>query len=336
MSTLLENLEDSVRRLTLSDAVRKSVSQLFAILAEENKARMNYEAFIETRDFRIETIDLPDNGYGESWEVLTGGFVYADEDGDEIRVDVHINDFEDRRDEIKDALEEKLGEVEENIDDHENDIADHEDEIEELEGELADTPDDDVAGRQILLDEIERIRQSIALSEYSIEQFKRTSGAIEDSLYSLNRADFEYDDVMWNTLYQYAGRVDPDVAVRLGLAVVRVDDEEYLGLTGCGMDLSPKLFCYQALAIGAVSPDMTDKIRRLGPSYFKNVVTDDIFKEATTNLGIAEYMDAAEADLKARMAAFDEKISALGKAIRDGSVDKTLGGILGLALASQL
>ena len=297
MSRLIDSLKYDVTRFTENDNVRKVTDALFGLLEEENKARGNYEAFINVGSIDEETRDLPDEGYGDTWNVLTGSFRYDDADGHEEVRECHINSYEDIKQELEDETESRMSALQDSI-------AELEEAIEEGEGT-----------------EVERKVWQENLDEYSAKLSK-----LEDSLISIQRSDFEYDEIYWNTLYQYNGGVDADAAEACGLAIVEVEGEEYMGLTGCGMDLSPKFFCYQALAHGYVDEKWSGKIRSLGPSYFRSVVGAETFKRATDELGITEFMDAAEDELNKRMKRFDDSIRSISKNIED----PTLRGIAAL------
>lgn len=69
---------------------------------------------------------------------------------------------------------------------------------------------------------------------------------------------------------------DVDVALEVGLVPFHYNDEFYLALGGCGMDLSPKLDAYQALTSKAIDP--SSKLLQ-GPAnvkYFQYVVGREV------------------------------------------------------------
>ena len=82
-----------------------------------------------------------------------------------------------------------------------------------------------------------------------------------------------YESLAYWTVYQRTGGIDPDVATRCGLTVFEYEDNEYLALGGCGMDLTPKLDAYCALSWGYI-PDGSDFFRQ--PDYFKYVAGDSV------------------------------------------------------------
>lgn len=95
---------------------------------------------------------------------------------------------------------------------------------------------------------------------------------------------------MWNTVWNFNNDAcDEELAKRCGLAVVMMDDQTYLGLRGCGMDLSPQIVAYLALRYGCVEEsDVNHFSSRSGREYFEHVVGKDLAQEVYNNLGIAE------------------------------------------------
>lgn len=128
-------------------------------------------------------------------------------------------------------------------------------------------------------------------AEDAIKQYFEDEDAAQEEWEDL---EFTHDEVMWNTVYRYGRGVDHDVAARLGLAVVKInkedhehEGEEFLALTGCGMDLSPLFVAYQALAHGAVREEYVDYLSRRR-DYFESVVSSDVAKDVYRRLGIDE------------------------------------------------
>jgi hypothetical protein len=305
MSRYIDNVKWSVERLTNNKDISKAIEALFVALEAENKARNNFEAFVNIRQIRTKEIDLPEEGYGEEWEVLTGHFTYEDENGGYTEVECEIADFDDKRDEIEGDLKAESDELSNQIADVEEEIAEVESDIEEEDGDALTT-----AKSQLLF-----LQQKLA----KLEERKT---AVDDAATSVGYADFEYDEILWNTLYQYDGDVDHGAAVDCGLAIVRVGDEEYLGLTCCGMDLTPKFFCYQALACGGIEEGMAYKLKSNGPDYFKHCVSESTFTRAMEALGISEYVDSIQADLNARMKKFDENIASISRSFKNGDISE--------------
>lgn len=314
MSRYIDNIKWSVRRLTNSDAVGAAIDALFETLEKENKARNNFEAFVNVRQIESKEIDLPEEGYGETWEVLTGHFTYEHEDGHWEEVECLVSDFDEKKEELEEELEAKISDLEDDIGLLESDISESEDLIDELEELIAEGEDREK--------DLADARAQLVFEQQKLAKLEDRLTAAEDSLISLQRSDFEYDEIMWNTLYQYDGEVDYAAACACGLAIVRVNDEEYLGLTGCGMDLSPKFFCYQALACGGIAEGMAYKLKSNGPDYFKHCVSTETFERSMAALGISEYVDSIQEDLNARMKAFDENIKKISSSYDEGIIGK--------------
>ena len=98
---------------------------------------------------------------------------------------------------------------------------------------------------------------------------------------------------MWDTVWAYGNRsyVDEQLAKECGLAVVQmtVSGCQFLGLTGCGMDLSPQLVAYQALNFHYIDESdvfhFTSKSKR---EYFRHVVGSTVYNKVLDVLGIAD------------------------------------------------
>ena len=148
----------------------------------------------------------------------------------------------------------------------------------------------------------------------------------------LDSADFEYDECMWNTVWRYNDS-DPDheIAKRLGLGVLHTndDDNEWLFLTGCGMNLSPLIVAYKALVYGSVAEDDVRQFRE--PKYFKYVVGDAVFKEVCQKLGIESTIEDAQTKADKRMDDFNNSLDAITKARGEGKLDSTIAGFAAMA-----
>ena len=190
--------------------------------------------------------------------------------------------------------------------------------------------------RQDRIDELEEEFQNLEDKKlrlhgraYELVDDKQTR--MNDELQEFEDAEFEYDEIMWNTVWNYGGYIDHEIARRLGFGILEMrDGTEYIFLQGCGMDLSPMHVAYQALRFGYIDSGYVGKFRDV--NYFKYVVGKEIFKEVCETLGIAHCIETAIEDQKQRMKEFDEKIEHL-KRLRD--VDPVLGQISALALMTQ-
>ncbi len=81
------------------------------------------------------------------------------------------------------------------------------------------------------------------------------------------------------TVYFHPRIEDIDVALRCGLVPFYFQEEFYLALGGCGMDLSPKMDAYQAIVSGTI-PESSMFFRDI--DYFTHVVGKDITAKVTS------------------------------------------------------
>ncbi|MFW6016244.1 MAG: hypothetical protein ACOCRK_07370 [bacterium] len=86
----------------------------------------------------------------------------------------------------------------------------------------------------------------------------------------------EYEMLAYWTNYFEPDWWDEEIAWKVGLYPFEFKEDNYLALGGCGMDLSPKLDAYQALASGSLpkSSRFEDD-----PKYAKYVVGESIYKQ---------------------------------------------------------
>ena len=96
-----------------------------------------------------------------------------------------------------------------------------------------------------------------------------------DELREQVREDFAEAPAYWTT-YWRDDRLDADIAHRCRLIAFEFKDTQYLGLGGCGMDLSPRLDAYCALRFGRLPED--SKFFQQ-PGYFKAVVGEEVTAE---------------------------------------------------------
>jgi len=100
---------------------------------------------------------------------------------------------------------------------------------------------------------------------------------ILEPLFGISYPDEEldpYDALSYWPVFFKPRVEDEDIAWEVGLVPFYYEGEMYLALGGCGMDLSPKLDAYQALAGGTI-PESSKFIRQ--PEYARYVVGFDIF-----------------------------------------------------------
>jgi len=176
--------------------------------------------------------------------------------------------------------------------------------------------------RQERIDELEEEFQNLEDKKlrlhgraYELVDDKQTR--VNDELQEFENAEWETDEIMWNTVWNYRGYVDRNIAMRLGFGILELKDgTEYIFLQGCGMDLSPKLVAYEALNFGYIRPKYVDKFR--DSNYFKYVVGEEIFKRVCEKLGISQCIDTAIREQERRMKKFDKKLEALRKFREEG------------------
>jgi len=154
-----------------------------------------------------------------------------------------------------------------------------------------------------------------------IEEWENTRDRIQAEWDDFDDADYEPDEVMWNIVFGYSC-INTELAQRLGLAVVDIQGDEFLALTGCGMDLSPLFIAYEALEYGYVSEHYARKLYR-ETDYCRHVMGEKVFNEVMEKLGVSHIVEAAVEKNNQRMKEFDEAMNALAKA-RDAGQDKNI------------
>lgn len=157
-----------------------------------------------------------------------------------VRIDDENNEFRDEED-YKEYIEQKVSDKFENY----TIIEDEDEDGEEIfnlitgEGEIYDT----FYSKEDAIDELE------VLKEDFIDEF-----AYWDDL------EYQYDEIYYNYVYQPSCGVDIDSAQNAGLGVLEFDDEQYLFLRGCGMDMSYQFVKYYAYAEKALPMKYVDKL----------------------------------------------------------------------------
>lgn len=118
---------------------------------------------------------------------------------------------------------------------------------------------------------MDQIAEAIEDSDYNdLEEFL-------DPLWGIGEDSLDiYEQLAYWIIYFKPDYWDEAVAWRVGLTPFTFEDEHYLALGGCGMDLSPKLDAYQALTTDTIPPS-SQFIRQ--PDYAQNVVGERVFKE---------------------------------------------------------
>ncbi len=101
-------------------------------------------------------------------------------------------------------------------------------------------------------------------------------------------------EIMINYVHRFNGDVNQELAEKCRLNVITVydkdyDGEQFLAFNGAGMDMSPQLVAYKALAWGAVATsDIHHFSTRGSREYFTSLVGDTVAIEVYQILGIWE------------------------------------------------
>lgn len=288
--------------------LKKQVEDLFVLLEEAN--RFDFEAQIEVRDIDPPTLDSSEFSYD------TREFYKFSEDENGYEISVAA----DKLDAEKERVEEIFDERNEIRDDFRREVWDLILEI------CADADIRNDEGEPIGEDDLdEEDDREIVAMDFDVDAWVQQ---VEEYQYELRQAergkrDSEYEEVYWNDVWFYSD-IDEDVASLLGLGVGTVtqddharENEKFIFLQGCGMDLSPLLAAYEALVYGAVQPCHVKCFRE--PRYAKDVMGQDIFDQVVEKLGIAHCMPAAEDAAKARMDEFNKSMDRLSAARRAGA-----------------
>lgn len=217
----------------------------------------------------------------------TFGVKYVDVKIEEYRMDER-DFFEDRRDiwdEVKenpdcvtfpedeilqDALDENMKVDKDNID-----------EVKELAETVFDMDEDEIK---------EKVKEDALI--FDIFDMDDVVDKIQqDNNKELNQFFLDYDEyyewlqnettesLAYWTVYFKPDIEDVEVALKCRLTPFYYDDEFYLALGGCGMDLKPKLDAYQMLTCHRI-PSGSNVLRGNDTSYFEYVVGKDVTKEA--------------------------------------------------------
>lgn len=257
MNGKLEDIKYSMSRFIESEELRKKFDDIYEEVVEQNKRNNNFEAFIPVNRIREERRNISELSYGEHYTVLTGS--HKDSEGE----------LWSSEDEYKQHMQEKATKIFELytvIEDANGTFKIHDEEGHLVEDGFDEEEDAD-----------DRV---LELKEEWLDE------NVED-------LDFEYDEIYWNTVINYYGEVKQDIAEEVGLGVLQMeneDEEEYLFLLGCGMDLTPKFVAYQALAYGQIDEEYVSTFRDL--AYTKYVMGEEIFQKVITKLGVADMVNA--------------------------------------------
>jgi hypothetical protein len=230
------------------------------------------QAIIPTHDIDLHPrqLDLSDLSWGDDYEV--SGTFKVDVDDKELRKFLKVGEYEWTSDNERDDII--------------NDLDDRESEC------------TDRKNRCLKNDNADRA-----------EYWDNLSSALSDLIHDIKKAEIDYDEVMWNTVWRpYNDDPDPEIARRCGLAVVTLlrDEESYLGLCGCGMDLRPLLIAYCVLKYGQVDHENVSYFCK-DLNYTVYVMGPDLWHQVTEKLGITKLMRTRLAKERKERAASDQR-----------------------------
>lgn len=223
----VSNLKEVYRRagLEFSFDSEKMIKEL-----TENSYKNNaIENLVNVFNGEESTIDISEFNYIEDYEILT--YVMRDEE---------YNEFE-CEEEYQEHLNEKANDKFEKYN-----IIESKDEDDEEIFEIVDN-EDDVVDYFYSRDE----------AEEELEKLKAEFVEENPEWDELERVD---DEIHCNTVYKPDFRVDIESAQRAGLGVLELHGEQYLFLTGCGMDMSFQFVRYYAYAEKALPIKYVDKL----------------------------------------------------------------------------
>jgi hypothetical protein len=289
MSTKLENVKWEV--LSLIDynntELRAKFDEIYQQVVEANK--MNVAANIPVGRIDTEELYIGDMDYAIDYSVITG--TRTNEDGDEFESEKEYEQHLESRaadfikvvkwwefdDELFDEYEEAL-----------NALANYNDSYDEecTEADIktvywVQDEDDDFYGVQHDTEE----EAQDAVPEH-IEEWKSLQTAYED-------LEVEPHEIMWNYAWRYNGYdADQELAEELGLAALEVhtgqhEEDSFVTIRGCGMDLSPKLTAYKAFTFGYIdSGDVSKLDSKTSRDYFRHVCGKKVYIQVLKKLGI--------------------------------------------------
>lgn len=244
----VSNLKEVYRKagLEFSFDSEKMIKEL-----TENSYKNNaIENLVNVFNGEESTLDISEYQYIEDYEILT--YVMRDED---------YNEFE-SEEEYQEHLKEKANDKFEKYN-----IIESKDEDGEEIFELIDDEDDVIDyfySKDEAEEELERLK----------DEFIEESPKWDE----LDRVD---DEIYWNTVYQPSFGVDVESAQRAGLGVLELHGEQYLFLTGCGMDMSFQFVKYYAYADKALPIKYLDKLE-----WTKQNTSSEEFKHVLSCLGV--------------------------------------------------
>ncbi len=321
----LEDLQCRVSGFAKSPPTKELVNELFKLLAEQN--RFNYRAQIKVCEHPAPKIDLDGIPY------QTDSYFHFDDDEN--------GDYQDIYD-----LQEEIERVTEVVDDRKYARDSFYDNVQHwLIGHLHrwqlldigdypgaytedDIPDDEDLLEHICLDF--DIEAWVALAESYLEDLERADRG--------RGAEPQYEEALTGSGFKYP-KVDRGVARMVGLGCGKlgedgmVDDEpgdDFIFLRGCGQDMSYQFIAYETLVYGSISAELVSAFDE--PRYLRGEMGDELFKQVTEKLGIAECMETAQAEADEHMRQFDATCERYRKIRDSGDFPPEMNGIIGLMM----
>jgi hypothetical protein len=252
MSGKLERIKWQMLGHISDEKLKQQFNEIYEKVVEHNKD--NVLAFVPIGRFDMNKTDVGDLQWGEDYEIQTG--YYKDSEGE----------YWDSQEEFDTSIEEKAEKLFEQYSVEETDNGEWI--IRNEENQIVETEESEDEAN----DKLEELKQDW----------------INDKSENL---EYEYDEIYWNIVINFNGHVDEETAKKVGLGVVHINsqDEDFLFLQTCGMDMSPKYMAYQALAYGYIDEEYLGMFRPSSLEYTKYVVGSS-WNEVIKKLGIEKYL----------------------------------------------
>lgn len=243
--------------------LRNKFDEIYQQVVEENKG--NVIAFLPVGNINVETLDISNFDWVEDYEINSG--TRKDEEGNEF----------DTETEYTEHLKRKANE-------------------EFKSWKIVEKKDDNKETIHVLLDADDNEYTWNYSEGESLQELKDQKQEWIDEQPEFENLELEYHEIYWNTVWQYNGEVDREIADKVGLGYLEMNNsgDEYIFLLGCGMDLAPKLIAYQALAYGCIDAEWLSYFESSKLEYTKYVMGSRVWKEVIEKLGIESYLTDAQ------------------------------------------
>lgn len=94
----------------------------------------------------------------------------------------------------------------------------------------------------------------------------------------------EYSDIYWNTFWRFNNGLDLGIVKQLGLPAIELQNgEQYMSISGCGMDMSFQVIEYQALTHSRIQEEYATASKL---DWCKMNMSTERFKEMLSALGV--------------------------------------------------